>query len=339
MSFLPSSFQNTVRVIQPGQRRLKVFIDFWNLVINARKQTSFEIDIHWNNIAEYLVDETRGGFSDESVGDLAGCYIFGSRSRSNPVESAFIDKTVDQYGPMPGLFFDFRERVKKEASSKCPKCGEPISRSSEQGVDVLLTVELIKHASMREHDFLALVSSDRDFIPLLSYLKDQGQRVLHVATGEAHRDMRSLTWKQIKLREQYAWLCSIVHEHRLILSSPRRPEKLQDAKSVLEKNGLQYRVIDITKPSEINDKDLDFLLRNQRMFFKKKDGPPGQSHLRESLYSSIDDFRKAISDGGIDGNFPHVMCNGQMEAYFDVDQGWIRSGVQGSAGIWQLTGR
>ncbi|MGA3311069.1 MAG: hypothetical protein ABSD08_21030 [Xanthobacteraceae bacterium] len=124
------SFHDTVRVIQPGQRRLKIFIDFWNLVINARKQTSFEIDVQWNSLAEYFVGETWKGHGDESTGDLAGCYIFGSYARSNPTESAFIDRTLDKYGSMPGLYFDFKERVKKEASTKCPKCGEQVYRSS-----------------------------------------------------------------------------------------------------------------------------------------------------------------------------------------------------------------
>jgi hypothetical protein len=68
--------RDTVRVIQSGRRRLKIFVDFWNLVINARKQTSFKLDIHWDKIAEYLVGETRGGYGDKTQGDLAGCYIF-----------------------------------------------------------------------------------------------------------------------------------------------------------------------------------------------------------------------------------------------------------------------
>jgi uncharacterized LabA/DUF88 family protein len=107
------------------------------------------------------------GYGDENSTQIAGCYIFGSYSKSNPKEHAFINETLDKYGSLPGLFFEFKERVKKETSSKCSHCGGQISRSSELGIDVLLTVEMIKHASMREHEFLALVSSDRDYLPLL----------------------------------------------------------------------------------------------------------------------------------------------------------------------------
>lgn len=184
-------------------------------------------------------------------------------------------------------------------------------RSSELGVDVLLAVEMIKHASMKEHDFLALVSSDRDYLPLLSYLKDQGQRVLHVATGEPHRDMRSLSWKQIQLSEQYVRLCSIIHERRWILAIPRRAEELADAESILKERGLGYDIIDITEPKVINDRDLEFLLRNQDVYFRKigdvRERPFAQQFLYGSLhklYGSPHEFRKALADGEIEGDLP-----------------------------------
>lgn len=329
------SFRDTVRVIQSGQRRVKIFIDFWNVVINARKQTSFEIEIHWDKLADQLVGETRAGYGDETTGDLAGCYIFGSFSKSNATEHAFVNDTLDKYGSKPGLYFEFKERVTKEASSKCKNCGAQVSRSSELGVDVLLAVEMIKHAAIRDHQFLALVSSDRDYLPLLSYLKDQGQRVLHAASGAAHRDMRSLTWKQINLTDRYIGLCSISHDDRIILSNSARTERLEEAIALLDEQGLAYKVIDVAKTADISDQDLDFLLRNQNLFFQKKDGPPGRSYSRQMLYSSLNDFRRAMENGEIDCNLPHIIHNGQMEAYFNSQQGWVRSGNVGLAGMWE----
>jgi uncharacterized LabA/DUF88 family protein len=332
------AFRDTLRVIQPSQRRLKIFVDFWNIVINARKQTSFKVDILWNSLTEHLVAETRGGYGDESSGELAGAYIFGSYSKSNAEEHEFINNTVDKYGALPGLFFEFKERVKKETASKCANCGEPVHRSSELGVDMLLAVEMIKHASMREHDYLALVSSDRDYLPLLAYLKDQGQRVLHVATGEAQRDMRSLTWKQVEIAEAYPGLCRIVHDERFILTSPQKSKRLEQIKPLLESNGLAYKVIDIAKTSDISDKDLDFLLRNQGMFFTKKNGLLGRAYAWQGLRNSLYDFRKAIYDGAVDGNLPHVISEGRMELYFNQlhgQPGWIRNGATSSARIWE----
>ena len=98
-------FRDTVRVIQPGQRRLKIFVDFWNLIINARKQTKLKVIFHWDKLAERLVNETHRGYGDESHGDLAGCYIFGSYSRSDPRQHAFVNETLDRYGSLSGPVF------------------------------------------------------------------------------------------------------------------------------------------------------------------------------------------------------------------------------------------
>lgn len=214
----------------------------------------------------------------------------------------------------PGLFFDFRERVKKETSIKCANCGDQITQTSEAGVDVLLTVEMIKHAAMREHDYLALVSSDRDFLPLLSYLKDQGQRVLHVSTGAPNREMRSVTWAQLELENEYVSLCSIAMERRLILTYSG-DERLQEAKSLLDLRGKEYDVIDITSVNAINDVDLDFLLRNQHITFQELGGDPGRSYSAAHFSNSLHDFRKLISEGRVYGGLPYVMHDGQMEAY------------------------
>jgi hypothetical protein len=325
--------RQTIRVIQPGQQRVKVFVDFWNVIINSRKQTNdLQLDFNWNRLADFIVSETYRGHSDESSTQIAGCYIFGSYSRSNGRESAFIDEVLDRYASTPGLFFEFRERVKKEVASKCPNCGEQVSKSSELGIDVLLSVEMIKHASMREHEFLALVSSDRDYLPLLSYLKDQGQRVLHFATGEAHRDMRSLTWKQTKLEEAYVYLCSISHEHRLLLTSPQSRQLTQEATRHLENLGLTYKLIDISSRDDIDDKDLKFLLANLQFFFRKR-GNGNQSFSGGAVAGSVTDLRQAIANGDLTTSLPYVIYHGQMEAFADEHGRWIRNASDSSL-IW-----
>lgn len=321
------SLRETVRVIQPSQRRLKIFVDFWNVIISARNQSSkFELNFRWDRLADDLLTATRVSIFDESVASLAGCYIFGSYSKSNANENDFVKKTLDQYGSSPGLYFDFKERVKKETLIKCRTCGDHVSQSSEAGVDVLLTVEMIKHAAMREHDYLALVSSDRDFVPLLSFLKDQGQRVLHVSTGVAQREMRSLSWTQVELENYYPSLCRINQDRRLILTSPLVADRLKEAQEILDKSGIIYEVIDITNANEINDRDLSFLLRNQSFFFRRKDDVGHYSDPYST--NSVRELRLALARGDIVGSLPYVMNAGQMEAYPNSSgDGWVRSGV------------
>jgi uncharacterized LabA/DUF88 family protein len=321
------SLRDTIRVVQSGQRRIKIFIDFWNVVINARSRCkNFDVRVHWDKLVDHLISHTRQGYFDETTGELAGCYIFGSKSQSNAQQSSFVQKVLDQYGSHPGLFFNFAERVTKQTTAKCSTCDEPVRVSSESGVDVLLTVEMIKHAIMREHEYLALVSSDRDFIPLLSFLKDQGQRVLHVAAGQAEREMRAMTWAQVELLESYPSICSIEHDDYIILTAPtfsRATEQLIEAASVPRD---QLRVIDITDRQQIQDLDLAFLLQSAGVHWRSnRQGFTDFSY--PSLKAGSSQFRGEVANGTVRGNLPCVVRNGRVELFFDENrQGsrWIR---------------
>jgi uncharacterized LabA/DUF88 family protein len=284
MSGFPMPFADTLRVIQTGSRRLKIFVDFWNVVISARRQTQkFEIEVKWNVLADQMVSETSQDYHDQAPGTLAGCYIFGSYSKSDPKQNEFIGRTLDNYGSLPGLFFSFTERVKKETSLRCSSCGHLNSQFPESGVDVILTVEMIKHAAMREHEYLALISSDRDFIPLLSYLKDQGQRVLHGTTEEPNREMRSLTWKQVELNQMYSHLCSIKTDGKyLIFTSPTVDALTNEAKMILNEQGKKYDVFDLTDTDAISDKDMKFVLSNLNIYVSEKRRDQSEYILRAS---------------------------------------------------------
>lgn len=311
-------FTDAVRVIQTGSRRLKIFVDFWNVVISARQQTKkFEIEVKWNVLADQMVSETRQDYHDETPGTLAGCYIFGSYSRSDPKQNEFIDRTLDGYGSLPGLFFSFSERVKKETSLKCSKCGHLNSQIAESGVDVILTVEMIKHAAMREHEYLALISSDRDFIPLLSYLKDQGQRVLHGATEEPNREMRSLTWKQIDLKPTYQHSCAIRSDDKyFIFTAPFLDGMTNQAKMIFDSQGKKYKVFDLTDADAMPEKDMKFVLGNLNIFFQQKGANPNLSFAYHKLCGSIYDLRIALRAGTVFGmNLPYIMHEGSLYAH------------------------
>ena len=320
--------KETIRVVQSGQRRIKLFVDFWNVVINARNQSGlFDVEIQWDKLAESLVSETKQGHFDETTGELAGCYIFGSVSRSNGQEAKFVDRVVDQYGSKPGLFFNFAERVPKQTSISCTKCGEVIKSRSESGVDVLLAVEMIKHATMREHEYLALVSSDRDFVPLLSYLRDQGQRVLHVATGNPDREIRSITWKQVTLSEHYPALSRIRHDGYIVLTAPPCASELEQVLRAAPVPHDQMRIVDITEKDQVSNKDLDFILKNLGLYWKSADDEPHRMFGHRYLSESLDELRQRIADGSLKGHLPYVLRDGLCETYFDGYESsypWIR---------------
>jgi uncharacterized LabA/DUF88 family protein len=317
-------FKDTIEVIQSGQRRIKLFVDFWNVVINARNQCkNFDVHVRWDRLVDHLIHQTRQGYYDKTTGELAGCYIFGSKSQSNPQESKFVKQTLDLYGSLPGLFFNFAERVPKQTAVMCSNCGEQVRTNSESGIDVVLAVEMIKHAAMREHEYLALVSSDRDFIPLLSFLRDQGQRVLHVAAGTPDREMRSITWAQVNLQELYPNLCTIQHEDYVVLTAPSYASELKEVLDAAPIAPDQIRIIDLTDKSQIIDKDLDFLLSSLGFYWRKKGETTGTQYNYRHLVSDLNEFRHQISTGDLHGHLPCVVRSGQRQFYREGNR-WIR---------------
>jgi NYN domain len=316
--------RDAIRVVQSGGRRLKVFVDFWNVVITARKQCKlFEVEVLWDALAAHILDATQLGYGDETTGEIAGCYIFGSRSVSDAKEQSFINRILDNFAEKPGLYFDFKQRIKKETVDKCPECKVQMPRTSEMGVDLLLAVEMIKHAAMKEHEYLAIVSSDRDFIPLLSYMKDQGHRLLHVAADEPHREMRAISWKQLGLTDHYPTICRIQHEDYIIFTTPQFAHCVIEAKAILNELKMSYKVIDVTEKSEIPDKDLAFLLKNQRINFRTSRNNNLQS---PEHFGNLYELREALKTGEITGRFPFTMFNGTLESYHNGSR-WYRDGV------------
>lgn len=303
--------------------KVKIFVDLWNVVINARSQTSYQIDVNWNDLTSFLVSSTKVDHADKSQRELAGCFIFGSHNKTNPRDQLFVNKTLDNFGSMSGLFFDFQERVKKDTSNKCGSCGEAVSKSSEVGVDVLLTVEMIKHSTMKDHDYLVLASSDRDYMPLLAYMKDRGERLVHAATGERHREMRSLTWKQVDLAGQFSRLSRLVHEDTVIISAPEYKEKEDHVTGIITKNGGNPRVIDLSDKISISDRDLIWLVGNQGLYFSEpKTDNTSRSWGPNISPGSVYDFRKLLFDKKMKANLPHVMFNGRKQARWVGAIGW-----------------
>lgn len=307
--------------------RVKVFVDFWNVVINARSQTSSDlpIDVRWQKLTEAVINQATSVQKADSI--LSGCYIFGSNSQSNGKELKFKNETLDTYGSLDGLYFDFRERVSKETTQKCGNCGAPMVRSSESGIDILLTVEMIKHANMGDHDYLALVSSDRDFLPLLQYLKDQGQRVLHISPGPPHRDMRTASWKQVGLKDHFVNMTKIRNDKILVLTIPAAREKTAQAESILQCNGIEYTLIDMSKEGPIDDRDLKFIISNMKIGFKMKVFGMAMSETQIGNMK-IKTLRDGINSGEVLGNFPFIVQDGVLTARPTEQGGWFTGGSQ-----------
>jgi len=102
---------------------------------------------------------------------------------------------------LPGLFPVFERREKTVGKRKCDKCGHTIRLAPEEGIDVRLTVDMIKLSNAEPEAIIILASNDSDFIPVVDYLSSLGRRVVHLRPKEGNRELSRHCWANMSLED------------------------------------------------------------------------------------------------------------------------------------------
>ena len=71
--------------------------------------------------------------------------------------------------------------------------------SEEKGVDTRLTTAMISLAWVDNYDVAVLVSSDRDFVPVVEFLETKGKKVVHGAFPPAAAELTQKCWASINI--------------------------------------------------------------------------------------------------------------------------------------------
>lgn len=71
--------------------------------------------------------------------------------------------------------------------------------SEEKGVDTRLTTAMISSAWIDNYDVAVLVSSDRDFVPVVEFLETKGKKVVHGAFPPAAAELTRQCWASIDI--------------------------------------------------------------------------------------------------------------------------------------------
>lgn len=90
--------------------------------------------------------------------------------------------------------------------SGCPRCGMELRGSEEKGVDTRIATEMISTAWDGGYDVAVLVSSDRDFVPVVQFLESRVIKVVHGAFPPAAAELSRACWGRIdvpSLREEF----------------------------------------------------------------------------------------------------------------------------------------
>jgi uncharacterized LabA/DUF88 family protein len=83
----------------------------------------------------------------------------------------------------------------------CPHCGKVLRRTVEKGVDAAIATDMLQQAWDNTYDSAVLMSSDRDFIPMVQFLQTRGKKIVHASFTMGGRELANACWKQINLSQ------------------------------------------------------------------------------------------------------------------------------------------
>ena len=90
----------------------------------------------------------------------------------------------------------------------CGVCGAELRGSEEKGVDTRIATDMISAAWDGAYDVAVLVSSDRDFVPVVQFLEGRIIKVVHGAFPPAAAELSRACWGRIdvpSLREGFRY--------------------------------------------------------------------------------------------------------------------------------------
>lgn len=190
--------------------RVRIFIDFWNFTLLVRGvDPRFYID--WKTLGPALtgaVEELLGGGERCR---FEGLHVVGSNDPSNRKEDSLKNWFLNTLRAFPGVETVLLERQKKRnppacpvcrtAVEECPGCGASMRGTEEKGVDIRLATDLIRLAWSGGYDIAILVSADKDFVPVVEFLKSRGLKIIHGGFPDAGNQVSQACWARLDMRK------------------------------------------------------------------------------------------------------------------------------------------
>ncbi|MHC1699579.1 MAG: NYN domain-containing protein [Humidesulfovibrio sp.] len=195
--------------------RVMIFVDFWNFQL-ACKGLESDYRADWYAMPRVIVNKVGVLLAPPNGVFYQACNVYGSYDASSDKDKAMLKWVHTVIGTFPGYQVEFNERQKKKRGPVCPGCHEevrtcPACRSTmlgtgEKGVDTRIATDLIRYAWEAAYDVAVLLSSDRDFVPVVEFLKLKGKTVIHGAFPPLGAALSEVCWGKIDLpsiREEF----------------------------------------------------------------------------------------------------------------------------------------
>ena len=187
--------------------RVRVFVDFWNFQLSLNQAVSgFKAD--WAKLGHLLAREALQNVDETAHLSYQGMNVYGSYGESTR-DRGLKDWAEKTLAGMSGVRVEMLPRQRKRRGprcpscysevSTCPSCGADMRGTEEKGIDTRIATAMISLAWVDNYDVAVLVSSDRDFIPVVDFLETRGIKVVHGAFPPAGSELTRKCWGSIAI--------------------------------------------------------------------------------------------------------------------------------------------
>jgi len=187
--------------------RSSIYLDFWNFTLNLRDLDS-EYRLDWFKIADVFTHEAQVVLGNNEQLSLQDFNIYGSYSQTQKEVKLY--RWATSFLPkVKGARVHFYERKKKKSGPRCPtchehidvcpKCGASMIGTEEKEIDTLIATAMLQDGWLGKYDIAILVSSDRDFIPAINYLRNNGLKTIHAQFGFKGAELSKSCWGRFNI--------------------------------------------------------------------------------------------------------------------------------------------
>ncbi len=188
--------------------RIMVFVDFWNfqLSVNNLRQ-GFKLD--WQKLGPVMAQESVKVVDPGAKVSYQGMNVYGSYDPSGDKDDPLRRWASNTLGKFPGVQVTMIPRQRKlkgpicpschEEMSQCQKCGTNMRGTEEKGVDTRIATDMIRLAWVDNYEVAVLLSSDRDFAPVVEFLSTRGIKIIHGAFPPLGSSLTQACWGNIRV--------------------------------------------------------------------------------------------------------------------------------------------
>ncbi len=188
--------------------KVRVFVDFWNFQLNWNETVPGHYRVDWLKLPQWLVGQAAGILERDL--QYQGTRVYASYDPRGNRDGRFRDFMVNTLDRLPGIEVTLKERKTKKSPTcqnchqqidACPHCGSSLQLMNEKGVDTAIVTDMMNLAWEGSWETAVLVSSDRDYIPVVQALSVKGYQVINAHFPPQGADLARTCWAGINLRD------------------------------------------------------------------------------------------------------------------------------------------